>query len=172
MATEQHRIVRGRPSWLPELLTLGSFGGDWERYFAALYASFQQDFVHGRPLYKGTRLALKRHPVIQEKEATFWHLISEGSVEEERTPDLRRCERICWARPVIEHCDDEAVKTWENTRGSDKRILLWLNEYEYLVILSERNGYTLLWTAYTVTRRHQIDKLRREYEAFVRARNS
>ncbi|MNH30689.1 hypothetical protein D3C79_909980 [compost metagenome] len=44
------------------------------------------------------RLGLKRHPVIQGKEATFWHMISEGNDEAERLPDLRRCERIRWPR--------------------------------------------------------------------------
>jgi hypothetical protein len=171
MATEQDRIVSTRPAWLPELLTLNFFGGDWERYFAVLYSCFKRDFVDSKPLYKGTRLGLKKHPIIQGKEATFWHLISEGKVEEDRVPDMRRCERICWARPIIEHCDDGAVKTWENVRDGGKRILLWLEEFEYLVILSERNGYTLIWTAFTVTRSHQKAKLQREYEAFHRGRN-
>ena len=171
MATEQDRIVTAKPIWLPDLITLDSFGGDWGRYFAVIYGCFQRDFVHSRPQYKGTVLALKRHPVILGKEATFWHLISEGNVEADRVPDMRRCERICWPRPIIENCDDEAVKTWENVRGRDKRILLWLPKYEYLVILSERNGYTLVWTAFTVTREHQKAKLQREYEAFIKAKN-
>jgi len=49
----------------------------------------------------GKRLGLKRHPMTQNKEATFWHMIQEGSVESERIPDIRRCERIRWPRPSV-----------------------------------------------------------------------
>lgn len=34
------------------------------------------------------------------KEATFWHMIQEGRIEEDRTPDIRRCERIRWPKPI------------------------------------------------------------------------
>jgi hypothetical protein len=165
MATEHDRLVIDAPVWLPELITLNSCGGDWHRYLDAVYDCFQQDFVRGRTTYRGVRLAMKRHPVIDGREATFWHLISEGSSEQDRTPDMRRCERIGWPRQIIDHCDDPAIKTWETVRGNDKRILLWLDEQEYLVVLAARTGYTLIWTAYTVTRSHQKDKLQREYEA-------
>jgi len=118
-------------------------------------------------MYKGRHLALKSHPVIEGKEATFWHLISDGNVEAERLPDLRRCERICWPRYIIEHMNDAAVKVWENTRNGKTRTLLWVEESEYLVVIAERGGYSLMWTAYTVTRENQKTKLRKEYEAFI-----
>ncbi len=158
-----------QPSWLPPLVTLEMYGGDWSRYFEEIYNCFRLDFVYYKPSFRGTRLALKRHPVIEGKEATFWHLISEGQSEADRRPDLRRCERICWPRPIIENCDGSLVKVWENLRGSEKRILLWLEEQEYLAVLAERSGYILLWTAYTVTQTHQKKKLQKQYEAFIRS---
>jgi hypothetical protein len=90
------------PDWLPPLVALADYGGDWERYLAALYDFFRQDFVDDKPLFEGKSLAVKRLPTSQGKEATFWHLISEGRQEEERLPDLRRCERIRWIRRIIE----------------------------------------------------------------------
>lgn len=156
------------PTWsLPEIITLDSFGGDWERFFVAIYECFRRDFVYSRPVYKGQRLGLKSHPVIEGKEATFWHLISDGETEAERLPDLRRCERICWPRYIIENLNDPSVKVWENVRSGKKRTLLWVEDAEYLVVIAERTGYALIWTAYTVTRNNQKAKLRREYEAFV-----
>jgi hypothetical protein len=86
------------PDWLPELVTLQDYGGDWVRYLEAIYGHFRQDLVLTPPAYPGRRFALKRHPLVQGKEATFWHLISEGRVEADRLPDLRRCERIRWPR--------------------------------------------------------------------------
>jgi hypothetical protein len=156
-------------SWLPALALFEDYGGDWNRYLDALYAFFKQDFIDSRPVYNRVTLALKRHPVIQNKEATFWHIISEGDSEADRVPDMRRCERIRWPRPVIEHSGDTAIKIWANERRGEKRICLWLEDAEYLVILAERKGYILLWTAYTVVQEHSKKKLRKEYAA---ARNS
>jgi hypothetical protein len=152
-------------AWLPALALFEEYGGDWDRYLEALYAFFKQDFIDSRPAYNGVTLALKRHPVIQNKEATFWHIISEGDSEADRVPDMRRCERIRWPRPVIEHSADAAIKIWSNERRGEKRICLWLEDAEYLVILAERKGYILLWTAFTVEQEHSKRKLRREFAA-------
>lgn len=158
------------PDWLPALVCLADFGGDWKRYEAALYAFFTQDFVEGRPLFEGKPLALKRHPMSQGKEATFWHIISEGDHEDERLPDMRRCERIRWPRPIIEHCDEPVVKVWGNERKGERRVCLWLERQEYLVILTRRREYVMLWTAYPVPQPHQQRKLQKEYEAYIKAK--
>jgi hypothetical protein len=110
----------------------------------------------------------------QGKEATFWHMISEGHDEQNRTPDLRRCERIRWPRAIIEHSTDPAVKVWTNQRtgrgrgAAERRILLWVEEEEYLVVLAQRPGYILPWTAYLVREEYSKRKLRREYETFLK----
>ena len=153
------------PDWLPSLVLFQAYRGDWERYLQALYAYFTQDFINSQPSFEGTPIALKRHPVIQGKEATFWHLISEGERESNRLPDLRRCERIRWPRPVIEHTTEPVIKVWENERGSEKRVCLWLESAEYLVVLARRKSYVLIWTAFPVTEAHRKRKLQREYEA-------
>lgn len=158
------------PHWLPDLLRLADFDGNWERYETALYAGFKQDFIDSAPLFEGKRLALKRHPLSQGKEATFWHIISEGNEEAERLPDLRRCERIRWPRPIIEHCGEPVVKVWENERKGERRVCLWLEQQEYLVILARRQGYVIFWTAYPVPQPHQQRKLQKEYEAYKKAK--
>jgi hypothetical protein len=45
---------------------------------------------------------------------------------------------------------------------------LWLEESDYVVILAERTGFTLLWTAYVVEPNRKA-QFAREYEAFKRA---
>ena len=109
-------------------------------------------------------MGLKRHPIIQGKEATFWHMISEGNDEAERLPDLRRCERIRWPRPIIENTEDAALKVWREPNGSGHRVLIWFAEAEYLVVLDERKDYILPWTAYPVEREHQQRKLEKRWE--------
>lgn len=160
-----HTVLPPLPAWLPKLVLFESFGGNWNRYLAALYVFFKQDFIDDRPSFNGVKLSIKRYPVIKNMEATFWHIISDGIAEEDRLPDMRRCERIRWPRPIIEHSDDTTIKVWKNMRRGETRICLWIEDAEYLVILAERRGYILLWTAYQVTREHSKRKLRKEYDA-------
>ena len=105
---------------LPHLVLLNDYGGDWDRFLKAVYAYFKQDFIDSRPVFNGRRLGLKRHPVIHNKEATFWHFTSEGEVEAERTPDFRRCERIRWPKPLINQSplqgEANGIKVWKNKR--------------------------------------------------------
>ncbi len=89
--------------------------------------------------------------------------ISEGEKEADRIPDFRRCERIRWAKPVIER-DGEPVKIWREPRNGENRIHLWLESASYLVVLNERNGYILPWTAYVVEREHEKVKLNKRWE--------
>jgi hypothetical protein len=152
-----------RPDWLPPLVEMGS--RDWDNYLALVYSYFRTDFVESSPDFQGTRLGLKRYPVIDGKEATFWHLISEGKAEADRLPDIRRCEHIRWPRPIIENYDDSRLRVWENDRGGEARVCLWLVEEDYLVVLAKRKGYVLLWTAYLVTRKHTKEKLLKEFES-------
>lgn len=157
------------PKWLPPLVSISNYDGDWKLYLEALYNYFKQDFIDSKPFFKGRRLGLKKHPVERGKEATFWHFISEGSHEDERMPDFRRCERVRWPRPIIENAEATIIKIWENSRRNEKRILLWLEEQEYLVVLVERKDYLLPWTAYLVLEEHRKRKLRKEYEAYKKA---
>jgi len=152
------------PTWLPAIVTLADHGGDWNVYLDALYGHFAADFVTFRPVFRGERVGHKRYPMDRGKEATFWHLISEGASEDARVPEMRRCERIRWPRPVIENERDAAVKVWGNERQGEKRICLWFESEDYLVVLAQRKTYILLWTAYLVTEPHRKRKLEKEFQ--------
>lgn len=157
--------------WLPDLVLMPDYGGDWDRFLQAVYECFEEDFVNNKPEYEGRRLGLKRHPIEHGKEATFWHMTSEGANEEDRTPDIRRMERIRWPKPVIDNAKERegetVIKVWRNIRGkNESRILLWLESEQYLVVLADRGDYILPWTAYEVTRSHRQRKLQKEYEKY------
>ena len=154
---------------LPSLVVLDQYNGNWELYFEVIYKFFVKDFIEHLAKYHGIEIKLKRHPYIQDKEATFWHIISEGKIESERRPDLRRCERICWPRPIIENVPNHELKVWTNRRGSDTRICIWFERYEYLVVLNERKAYLILWTAYPVTQNHRKIKLQKDFEQNTKA---
>jgi len=158
------------PHWLPPMVLFTDQRGNWDAYLDDLYRYFKQDFVESRPSFEGRKLGFKRHPLFHGKEATFWHMISESADEEERIPDLRRCERIRWPRPIIEHNEDVVVKVWKNQRRGEPRICLWLEGQDYLVILADRKGYLLLWTAYVVDQPHRQRKLQKEFEQYCEGR--
>lgn len=161
----------GPTDWLPPLVLFEDCNGNWDSYLKAIYAWFKQDFIDSKPVYQGRLLRLKRHPITEGKEATFWHMVQEGAIEDDRTPDFRRCERIRWPRPIIEHDADPAIKSWRNTRGKEERICLLFTEENYLVILADRGEYILPWTAYLVEQPHRLRKIQREYEEYWRNRS-
>lgn len=150
--------------WLPKLEELSDYGGDWNVYLSAIYKIFCHDFVESKPVFRGKRLGLKRHPVIEGKEATFWHFISEGSVESERLPDMRRCERIRWPLPIINTGTAPELKVWAEPKGANRRIYLWLESEGYLVVLDDRREYILPWTAFYIEREHQRKKYTKRWE--------
>ena len=157
------------PHWLPDLVYLREYGGEWGPYFEAIYKYFVDDFVKSKPKFGKRAVKLKRAPPEGGKEATFWHITHEGEIENQRIPDLRRCERIRWPRPMIEHHNDNAIRCWSNKRSRDKRILLWIYAQDYLVVLADRKKYAVLWAAYYISYEHTRRKLQREYDEYQKS---
>jgi hypothetical protein len=156
--------------WLPELLRLEDSSGNWKDYVERLHRQFLTDFVASKPDWHGKRVGLKNHPEYDGKSATFWHMISEGSVEADRTPDMRRCERIAWPRPMMDEFDDAAPGTtgcqalwWTELRGTETRYHLAPDDFSYVVVVADRGAFVLPWTAYYVEHAHRREKLRKKW---------
>ena len=150
---------------VPPLVLLDDYDGIWEEYENALYDFFCEDFVRNRTHFRGSEIGVKRHPELKGKPATFWHITSTGVIENERTPDLRRCERIRWPKPMIEACDEPEIKVWYELRGGERRIHIWLKDFDYVVVVAVRKGYHLLWTAFWIEYAHQRRGLQKRFEA-------
>lgn len=153
-------------SQLPDLIL---FNGDWHPYFLVVYKAFCEDFIDYKPSFRGKKLALKRHPLIDGKEYTFYHFSHSGVDENERTPDFRRCERIKYPRKIIENCDNWKLKIWNQDRNGKKRLCIWLeleDNMDYIVILDIRKNYILPWTAFVLEHQHQKNKKLKEYNEY------
>jgi hypothetical protein len=161
-------MPRNKPAWIPALVLLADYGGDWDKYLNALYQFFRKDFIESKPLFRGASVGITKHPYSQGKESTFWHIISEGKIEEDRTPDFERCKRVRWPRAIIENHEAPSVQVWNTMRGREKRILLRFifDEDDYLVVLAEHKGVILLITAYLVTWPSQKRRLQQEFEKY------
>ncbi len=165
-------------AWLPPLVLLSDSGGNWQKYLELLYHYFEAGFIRSKPSWPGKRVGVKRRPEEQGKAATFWHFISEGSVETDRLPDLRRCERIRWPKPVMESFDNAQPETdirivwWKSQRGTNESYVLAVADFSYVVIVADRGDYVLPWTAYCVEKTHRQNKLRKEYENYWKTQKS
>jgi hypothetical protein len=160
-----------QPSWLPDPLRYTDFEGDWEKFLATVYQIFERDFKHSRPRYEGQTVVHDTR-IEDGKEAGFWHMTCRYEpLTKAREMDLRRCERIPWPRPMIEHPADEALSVWKAERkkpGSPRqiRILIWLENLDYLVVLAERPKVTILVTAYCTDFESHKEKLRKERDGY------
>ena len=102
-----------------------------------------------------------------------------GKIENERTPDLRRCECMPWARVTIDKTIEYSLRFWEQDRNNKKRICIWLDpdnkgdeDYiNYFVILDVRKNYILPWTAFVAEYKHELKKKKKEYEEWMRSQN-
>lgn len=137
-------------SWLPPLVECGE-DQEWTEYLEVVYGVFKRDFIDSKPSFRGVPLNLKRHPLLDGKEATFWHMTTQGPQEAERVSDPDRCARVAWPRAIIDAAGDPAkVRCWAYRRERDKRIALALPDFSYLVVLADRGSFLLPWTAFMV----------------------
>ena len=154
---------------LPELFL---FHGDWDRYEDELYGIYLETIVRSGLTFGGVPVRSRYVPPTKNKGYSFWHLISEGEREEERIPDIRRCERIRWVawlvRNALSHPD---VSWWENDRWGNTHIVIWHENENFAVILAKRTGYVLLKTAYWVKQYRRKD-FERERAEFRRSQKS
>lgn len=155
---------------LPPLLLLSAYHGDWQSYEDALYDLYLRKIVCGGLRFHGQRVQCRRTPPYKGKDAGFWHITSEGQDEHARTPDLARCERLPWIDVLISEAERSngtagPVRWFKNTRQGKTNVVLWLHQHDFVVVLGERNGYTLLLSAY-VLRPHRAKATERDWKSF------
>lgn len=125
------------------------FGGDWHLYVEEIYQVYVESVANAGLMFNGLKVSCQFRPESQGKHFGFWHVISEGPIEDDRTPDFRRCERITWIAYLIANVgSDTEITWWENKRGSNTHAVIWHEAENFVVILAARNGYYLLKSAY------------------------
>ncbi|WP_346695755.1 hypothetical protein [Thermophilibacter mediterraneus] len=171
--------VTDRLDWLPKLLVLSDFGGDWKAYIDAAYDGFAEDFIRSTPELFGKIVKSKRYVSYNGQDHSFWHCIEESAdgpkSEENRIPKIGLIERIRWPRPIIEHVSSSSdVLAWTETvhgRGAKDRLHLFVPDEDYCVVLDPRGrgedgkpSYYYLWTTFLCESERQHQKLLRRYE--------
>lgn len=73
---------------------------------------------------------------------------------------------------MIDNNTHTEILIWKNKRGKDERIVLFNEAENYIVILTDRNNYYLLITAYFVETEHRKKSLLKEYETYKKAKTA
>lgn len=145
--------------WLSEPFSYEDYNGDWNSFISDVYLRFHSDLRDG--------LELRGKPVRHSRsddhgyERGFWHIVSEG---DDRTPDIRRAERIGWYKETVQNCDAPEVCRWRRSRGKSSRVHLWIPEDDYILVLEERRNLFWLITAFTCIKPHRMRQFVREHK--------
>jgi len=162
-----------RPDWLPDLICVD---GDFQAVLGQLYNVFYRDFIE-------TKVRLETMDVWFDRtinpgeiyENGFWHLVEREHVSgQPRSFDARRAERLPWCKASLTYClDDRFVKYWKNKERNKVICYVWLEQFDYVVILDERTlkakpsrparKVAFLKTAYYIDGESKRRSLRRKY---------
>jgi hypothetical protein len=144
------------------------FHGNWTTYVEELYDMYLDDIVNNTSL-KFNTLPIKTRfkPMTDGKGFGFWHIISDGEEEDDRVPDMRRCESLPW----VSYCISTATKPpspvcwWRNKRGTNTHIVILNEDEDFVVVLAERKDYYLLKTAY-FPRSYRLKSMKKERDKY------
>jgi len=150
------------PNWLPDPFSVSPWT---ESTYDELYKIFRRDFIESQPVYLGHTVWC--FPEIEDgKEKIFWHLTSQDDTENgERLPDLRRCERLPWAKPMLENPKDPEMLAWDHSEGDGSvRTYVWLINYSFVVIMKKYpDEKRRMVTSFYVEHPHYSRKLMKKY---------
>jgi len=143
------------PQFLPPILSLN---GTWDEALDVLYSIFETDFKKHISNHEGIHITFNKNivPDGNGKEEGFWHVISKVDYQTgDRLPDFARAKRLPWARPLMESSATTEIKVfdyYEGTKDKGIRRYIWLEDFDYVLVLQRRgNGYFWI-TAFFVTK--------------------
>ena len=168
------------PDWLPEKAVVNPWT---ESTYEMLYAIFCLDIRDSNLRYSGHPVWI--FPELEDgKEKVFWHLTtrlyrqekiprrkrkfypnSRTDTEPQRLPDLRRCERLTWVKPLIEHASEPEILAWDYEEGNRTiKTYIWMKDYDFVVIIKKfPDGSRRLITSFYVDKGYKREDFKRKY---------
>ncbi len=173
------------PDWLPELVCVDP----WTNItYDMLYEIFCRDIRDHNLRYFDNSVWIFRE-MEDGREKIFWHLTTRSEkkikiprrkkkfyppdqiyLNEERYPDLRRCERLPWVRALIEQAGDEEMLTWDYEEGDlNIHTYLWLIHFDFAVIMKKYpDNSRRLITAFYIDNSYKRQDFERKYERRIK----
>jgi hypothetical protein len=150
------------PNWLPPGINTN---GIWEIILKKLYKVFDNDFIINKCHFDCYEIIFNDRKIDSPYEEGFWHLITKINYDtNQREPDFPRAQKLPWCKPTIENHSDSIVKYWDY-KEEDKRIktYIWLENYDYIVIIEKRTTNAFLTTAMHVSGQASRHRLINKY---------
>ena len=151
------------PDWLPAIIPWDS---DWENYVELVFGAYKQAYTEESPFYyRGMVVKSRRHEIVDGKDGGFWHIIGGSN----GYPEPIRCERVLWARAIIENATDERVLVWEEPSRHDGGTIdtvFWLKDADYYVVVARRATCWVIRSAYSVVYESKRKQLEQNYNRY------
>lgn len=139
---------------IPSKIESSFFSNSIETYKEVLYQRFKADFIDRELFFNGKKVDIIHESYYEGKARSFWHIISEGSEDSNRTPISWRAEVIPWVRPLIQEGISDCInyRYWIKYHDKTKRNrhYIWCTAISFLIILEDRDSFYKLITAYPV----------------------
>jgi hypothetical protein len=174
-------FMNNLPDWLPDII---SVDGSFDDVLSRLYNVFHRDFIERHPKLNDMEVWHdKRVKAGEIYEESFWHLIErDHNKQGKRSFDPRRAERLPWCAPLLNNSDQPQVKYWICRENNRLICYVWLEDYDYVVILERRTlppkeikgtqkparNIAYLKTAYHIDGESRRRYFRRKYEERIR----
>ncbi len=174
------------PTWLPEKFNVSPWT---EKTYENLYEIFCENIRDC-----GLRCGKSHIYICQNKtdgkEDIFWHLTTRKNASQkiprrkkkfykaesseartQRLPDLRRCERLPWVKPIVENHSDDKVISWFYREGDGViKLYLWLEKHNHVVIMKKTKAKLRLITAFYVDKEYAKNRLRKKHKARLKTK--
>jgi len=153
-----------QPVFLPPMIGLD---GSYEDIIERLYEVFRSHFIENRAKHLGHDVAYNGiiNEFSQGKVEGFWHVITcDNSVRKERLIDYRRAERLPWSKPLMENPYHDEINFFFYDEGDSRkgiRHYIWLERYNYVVVLQRRKSHYVWVTSFYVEKWKQRDLQKR-----------
>lgn len=152
-----------KPDWLPEPLKLRAWSSDT---YDRLYNWFRREIMATPLEYRGKPVWY--FPDVEDgREVLFWHLTArKDRLTGQRLPDMQRCKRLPWLRPLLLNADDPRVLDWDHLEGDGTlKTYVWLKDHDYLAIMKKYpDSSRRLITAYWIEHENEKRKLLKKYQ--------
>lgn len=170
------------PNWLPALIPVDPWP---HNKYEELYGIFCRELRDVSFRYMGHYVWFFSD-MEDGKEKIFWHLTSRKQNPiprrkmrfyppgqkydpEDRWPDLPRCARLSWVRPITENANDQEVKAWDYLEDDGSvHTYAWLCGEDFVVIFKKMgNGSRRLVTSFYVDQEYTRNDLQRKYDSRI-----
>lgn len=148
-----------RPDWLPRELNIRSSIHDDYRYFHEIFVRDLSDLSDIKIDGKGVYIDRGKDNFRPEYERGFMHFVTRGE-KDNRIIDYARARKLNWILPVLTHYKEPEVKAFWSKGPRDRSLYLWLEDFDFLIILkdwkgSKNRGTRVIVTSYSVDKSYR-----------------